>query len=206
LDSPNAPDYLSVLVEKSERLRKLTDDLFEAAKASSGALPVRSERLDLRALVDQALAETAESFAASQLEVILSAEEETLLTNADGTLLWRVLDNLLGNVRKYALPGSRVYVDMGRGTGSFSQPSEGTLSPLPYTQLEIKNISAQPLNIPADELMERFKRGDESRATEGSGLGLTISRDLAHLMDGHLDVVIDGDLFKVVLLLPCWRG
>jgi signal transduction histidine kinase len=201
-----------VLVEKSERLRKLTDDLFEAAKASSGALPVRSERLDLRALVDQALAETAEGFAASQLEVILSPGEETLPANADGTLLWRVLDNLLGNVRKYALPGSRVYVDMGSGAdglsqvSDFSQPGDDASSPVPYIQLEIKNISAQPLNIPADELMERFKRGDESRATEGSGLGLAISRDLAHLMGGHLDVVIDGDLFKVVLLLPCWRG
>ncbi|MDR0347346.1 MAG: hypothetical protein LBH56_03115, partial [Coriobacteriales bacterium] len=137
----------------------------------------------------------------------------------------RVLDNLLGNVRKYALPASRIYVDMGKVSGASpfpgnaplqgaplpnvanAQPNAHPASPYPiptFIQLEIKNISAQPLNIGADELMERFKRGDESRTTEGSGLGLAISRDLAHLMGGRLSIVIDGDLFKVVLLLPCW--
>mgnify|MGYP001071657292 CR=1 FL=1 len=339
LDSPHAPEYLEILDEKTQRLRILTEELFEAAKASSGDMPVRMEAIDLGSLISQSLGEMNERLAARKLEILVSnhcaqstpvmntawnpkasrpAGEECAEGNvnvapfdaadgmtegmragvqaaaaggmddaavfddgaaagiasagprvmADGQLLWRVLENLLGNVSKYALPGSRVYLDIrrvsrkrsgaagtagtatsaGNGktaktlrTAASAPPSEtaaagiseafgsaasagtadntgafaaaGTTSAdsscnaqaekaaNAFVLLEVKNISEEQLNISAEELMERFKRGDASRNTEGSGLGLAIARDLTKLMGGVFEITVDGDLFKASILL-----
>lgn len=205
LESPNAPEYLKILDEKTERLKVLTEELFEAAKASSGAIPVNKEAIDLGSLVSQSLGEMDARLKARGLDIIVSNacteaknaeksemdEEGSSLGGgpkvmADGQLLWRVIENLLGNVSKYALENSRVYVNIRR--------TDGIL-------LEVKNISKDALNISEEELMERFTRGDASRNTEGSGLGLAIARDLVRLMDGKFDITIDGDLFKASVLL-----
>ena len=193
LDSPNAPSYLEIIDEKTQRLRVLTEDLFEAAKASSGAIPVNMESIDLAALVSQSLGEMGEKLSAKGLDVIVKNEIEDSSAHgvgvmADGQLLWRVIENLLSNVSKYALEGSRVYVNI-------SSPEDSKVL------LEIKNISASELNISAEELMERFTRGDESRNTEGSGLGLAIAKDLTKLMNGEFRLTVDGDLFKAGVLL-----
>lgn len=234
LDSPHAPEYLEILDEKTQRLKVLTENLFEAAKASSGAIPVHMETIDLGSLVSQSLGEMSERLTAQKLDIIVEnhcaqgpdaagmqdAEGGVLSAGprvmADGQLLWRVIENLLGNVSKYALPGSRVYLDISsvnRKAGSAAgttasvgcSTSAGTASAGAaangFVLLEVKNISRDRLNISADELMERFKRGDESRNTEGSGLGLAIARDLTKLMDGVFEIIVDGDLFKASVLL-----
>jgi signal transduction histidine kinase len=193
LDSGNAPEYLKIIDEKGRRLKKLTEDLFEAAKASSGSLPVRNGRIDLRALIDQELVEYGDGLAGVDLTVVVGAEKEHYYVSADSQLIWRVVDNLLNNVRKYAMPGSRVYIDL-----SEREPVSGAR---PTTSLEIKNTSAAMLNIPAEDLLERFQRGDEARATEGSGLGLSIANDLVRLMGGRFEISIDGDLFKATVTL-----
>lgn len=185
LDSENAPEYLNILEEKTSRLRRLTEDLFEAAKAASGDIPVNLESISMESILNQALAELEENLSANDLQVIISNTAEHTNVMADGRLLWRVIENLLTNVSKYALTGSRVYCNLS-DAGQF-------------VRLEVKNISRDPLNIDASELMERFKRGDESRNTEGSGLGLAIARDLTTLMGGRFDIRIDGDLFKAVV-------
>lgn len=187
-NSVNAPQYLAIIDEKTHRLQKLTEDLFEAAKASSGAIPVEIEKIEMTSIVNQSLAELEERLAASDLEIIFTNKADDVYVMADGQLLWRVIENLLVNVSKYALPGSRVYMDILAG-------GDGMIV------LEIKNMSREQLNISADELMERFKRGDESRNTEGSGLGLSIARDLTHLMNGDFTISIDGDLFKASVAL-----
>lgn len=187
-NSVNAPQYLAIIDEKTRRLQKLTEDLFEAAKASSGAIPVKLERIEMTSIVNQALAELEERLAANQLEVIFTNKADDVYVRADGQLLWRVIENLLVNVSKYALPGSRVYMDILERGGNM-------------IVLEIKNMSRDQLNITAEELMERFKRGDESRNTEGSGLGLSIAKDLTRLMDGDFQISIDGDLFKASVAL-----
>lgn len=194
LDSENAPEYLEVLDQKSKRLQKLTEDLFDAAKASSGAIPVRLENVDMLSLINQGLGEMESKIEASGLKFIVSAKEESYYVLADGQLLWRVVENLLGNVLKYALPGSRVYIDLNEIPGTNGKDAQ--------VLLEIKNISKSELNIQADELMERFKRGDESRTTEGSGLGLAIAKDLVLLQNGWFEIKIDGDLFKAIVMLP----
>ena len=187
LDSENAPEYLRIIDEKTSRLQKLTEDLFEAAKASSGDIPVNMERIEMISIANQALAELEENLAQNNIDVVFTPKLESAYVMADGQLLWRVIENLLTNVSKYALPGSRAYVDI-------SQESD-------KIRLEVKNMSRDQLNISADELMERFKRGDESRNTEGSGLGLAIARDLTNLMNGSFDILIDGDLFKATVEL-----
>ncbi|MDD4583522.1 MAG: HAMP domain-containing sensor histidine kinase [Eubacteriales bacterium] len=193
LDSVDAPKYLDILDEKSNRLQKLTEDLFDAAKASSGAIPVKFEQVDMLALINQGLGEMTSRIESSGLDFKITANNDKYLVRADGQLLWRVVENLLTNVLKYALEGSRVYIDL------YEQGSSNGKGPM--VVLEIKNISKAPLNIDADELMERFKCGDESRTTEGSGLGLAIAKDLIKLQDGWFEIKIDGDLFKAVVLL-----
>ena len=191
LDSPNADSYLEIIDEKTRRLRVLTEDLFEAAQASSGAIPVHMETIDLDSLISQSLGEMDQKLSARGLSVIVKNEldaEEGVRVMADGQLLWRIIENLLGNVSKYALEGSRIYVNI-------SRPEDSKVL------LEIKNISGEQLNISADELMERFTRGDASRNTEGSGLGLAIAKDLTKLMNGEFKLTVDGDLFKVGVLL-----
>ncbi|MGP1570408.1 MAG: sensor histidine kinase [Eubacteriales bacterium] len=194
LENEKAKEYLDILDKKADRLKVLTEDLFEAAKASSGAMPVNLTSVEMLSLINQGLGEMNEKIATSGLEFIVNAENDKYYVSADGGLLWRVLENLLNNVLKYAMKGSRVYIDVFEKGGK--QNKENTM-----IIFCIKNISANPLNMPAEELMERFKRGDEARNTEGSGLGLAIAKDLVKLQGGWLDLTVDGDLFKVEVML-----
>ncbi len=187
-----AESYVEVLDRQSQRLHKLTDDLLEASKASSGNLAVDLTAADLGEMVNQAVGEYAERLAAARLDPVVALPPAGAPVVADGKLMWRVLDNLLSNAVKYAMPGTRVYFDV--------EPDAAGVV------LTVKNISAQPLNMDATELMERFVRGDASRASEGSGLGLSIARSLVELQRGHFEMSIDGDLFKTRIRLPAGRA
>lgn len=188
LDSPDAAKYLEIVNEKTMKLKTLTEDLFEAAKASSGSIPCEITAIDLSQMIEQEIAEFGDVFQEKGLEIIRKTEADDTTVQADGKLLARVIENLLTNISKYALEGSRVYIDL----------SENGINNL---RLDIKNISRDQLNISAEELMERFTRGDDSRNTEGSGLGLAIAKDLTRLMGGEFDIIIDGDMFKASILL-----
>ncbi len=183
-----AQEYIEVLDRKSQRLKKLTEDLVEASKASTGTLQVNKERLGLVQLTDQALGEYNEKLAVAGLTLVADMPAEECYIEADGRHVWRIIDNLLGNCVKYAMTGTRVYLDLHRWDG--------------WVTMSLKNISASQLNIPAEQLMERFVRGDESRTTEGSGLGLSIARSLAELQGGKFRLEVDGDLFKAVVSFP----
>lgn len=187
LDSERAPEYLKIITDKTQRLSKLTEDLFEAAKASSGDIPVELTKLEIISLASQAVAEVSDIFIKNNITPVMNTKLENAYVMADGEQLWRVIDNLLTNVSKYSVPGSRAYLDV-YDAGS-------------YFALEVKNISSMQLNISPDELMERFQRGDASRNTDGSGLGLTIARDLIKLMQGKFEIKIDGDLFKATVYM-----
>ena len=187
-ESEQAREYIEVLDRQSQKLKKLTTDLVDASKASSGALPVNLEKIDLGELLRQSAGEYTEKFAAASITPVLNAPEGETYVTADGRLLWRVLDNLLGNAVKYAQSGTRLYLELTPGETE--------------TVLTLKNISREPLNIPAEELMERFVRGDGSRHTDGSGLGLSIANSLMELMGGKLTLTLDGDLFKASLVFP----
>ena len=188
IQGEKAQEYIEVLDRKSQRLKKLTEDLVEASKASTGTLTVNPERLGMVQLVEQALGEYSSKFEETGLTLVSALPESEVYVTADGRHLWRIIDNLLGNCVKYALAGTRVYLDMTVWDG--------------WVTLSLKNISAQQLNIPAEQLMERFVRGDESRTTEGSGLGLSIARSLTELQGGRFRLEVDGDLFKAVVSLP----
>lgn len=194
LDSPEAPEYLRILDEKTARLRQLTLDLFDAAKASSGVIPMEFTDLDMETIANQAVAEMADRLRNADVDLVVTTKNDGLndrpLVRADGRYLWRVIENLLSNVSKYAMPGTRCYLDI------IPQRDRGTV------RLEMKNISREQLNIDPEELMERFTRGDTSRNTEGSGLGLSIARDLTKMMKGIFRISIDGDLFKATVELP----
>lgn len=190
-DPEKITEYIEVLDQKSERLKHLTNDLFEAAKASSGSMPVQVNRIDIVSLLTQAIGEMDEKIAASALDVKLAYPTEKAFMKADGKLLWRSIENLFSNIFKYAQPASRVYIDV-----------EDLGDEIGVT---FKNISAYELNITAEELMERFKRGDESRTSQGSGLGLSIAESLIHLQGGKFAVQVDGDLFKAMIYLPKFR-
>lgn len=183
LDSENAGKYLEVLDQKSQRLKHLTEDLVEASKLNSGAITLEREKLDIVQLVNQSLGEYDEKFRQKKLHIIKSVQEEPIWVMADGRKTWRLFDNLYNNVYKYAMAGTRVYVDIKKESSK--------------VVVSIKNISENPLNFSADELMERFVRGDVSRTTEGSGLGLSIARSIAERHGGAMNIVLDGDLFKV---------
>ena len=185
---PSAQAYIEVLDRKSQRLKKLTEDLVEASKASTGVLRVEREKIGLAQLLDQALGEWTEKLESRRLTVVSSVPDGETWVYADGRHLWRVIDNLLSNCAKYAMEGTRVYLDLTRGKGQVS--------------LSVKNISREPLNIPPERLMERFVRGEESRSTEGSGLGLSIARSLTELQGGTFALSVDGDLFKAMVTLP----
>lgn len=192
LQKPHTPEqeseYLEVLERQSKRLKKLTEDLVEASKASTGNMNVNLERTNTREIIEQSLAEYGRRMEQGNLTVIVNIPDEAPRAMADGRLLWRVLDNLFNNVCKYALAGTRVYIDAG------IEGNEAVIS--------VKNISRDPLNVSADELMERFVRGDSSRHTEGSGLGLNIVQSLITLMHGKFSLSVDGDLFKAEIRLP----
>lgn len=185
---PRAQTYIEVLDRKSLRLKKLTEDLVEASKASTGVLAVNREKIGMAQLLDQALGEYEEKLEEKHLTVVRTVPEGESYVYADGRHLWRVIDNLLSNCAKYALEGTRVYIELVRGKGSVS--------------LSVKNISREALNVPPERLMERFVRGEESRSTEGSGLGLSIARSLTELQGGTFELAVDGDLFKAVVTLP----
>ena len=192
LQKPHTPEeektYLEILNRQSQRLKKLIEDLMEMSKASTGNLTADITKLDAVESVNQALGEFADKLEKAQLTPVFRHPEESVAMMADGRLAWRVLSNLLSNTVKYALPGTRVYIDV--------MALEGKVI------ISLKNISRDELNVDADELMERFVRGDDSRNTEGSGLGLNIAKTLMELQKGQLQLLVDGDLFKVTLIFP----
>ncbi len=192
LQKPHTPEeeksYLDVLSRQSDRLKKLIDDLMEMSKASTGNLSVDIARVDAAEAVNQALGEFGDKLANAHLAPVFHQPKEPVMMLADGRLAWRAMSNLLSNAVKYALPGTRLYIDLTRIDGS--------------VMISFKNISREMLNISADELMERFVRGDSSRNTEGSGLGLNIAKSLMELQKGRLQLLVDGDLFKATLVFP----
>lgn len=188
LPGERVQEYLNVLDQKSQRLKTLTEDLVEASKASSGNLKLEMARLDLVEMIWQTNGEFEEKFADRHLELVSSLPGTSALIEADGRHLWRVLENLYNNAFKYAMERSRVYTDVICDNG--------------IAYFTIKNVSEHPLNVSSDELTERFVRGDVSRTTEGSGLGLSIAQSLTKLQGGSFDIIIDGDLFKVRIGFP----
>ena len=185
--SPAAEEYLQVLDRQSARLKKLIEDLVEASKASTGNITVHAAPLDFSMMLGQALGEYSERLEKAGLTPVAKLPETPVMISADGRLLWRILDNLLGNAVKYAMPGTRLYV---------------TLTADTHAIVTFRNISREPLDVTPEELMERFVRGDSSRHTEGSGLGLSIAQSLAESMGGEFLLSVDGDLFKAAVVFP----
>ena len=186
LASEHAPEYVDVLDRQSQRLKKLTEDLVEASKASTGNIQTHPEDVDVNLLLSQAAGEYAERLAVAGLTTVTTLDTGEPHIRADGRLLWRVFDNLLSNACKYAMPGTRVYLT--------TEAKDGEV------KIAFRNVSREPLNISAEELMERFVRGDASRNSEGSGLGLSIAKSLTELNHGTLELTVDGDLFKATLV------
>ena len=181
-------EYAEVLLRQSQKLKKLLDDLLEASKATTGNLEVYPEVCDVSVLLSQAVGEYEQRFSEKKLETIVKQPEETVKVMADGRHLWRVFDNLLNNIYKYAQAGSRVYLNVEHDGQN--------------ANIIFRNMSAYPLEMSPEELEERFTRGDRSRHMEGNGLGLSIAKSLTELQKGDMEIVTDGDLFKVVITLP----
>ena len=190
LENERASGYVDILHEKSYRLKQLIEDLIEASKASSGNLTVTKMRVDYKQLTLQAMGEMEDKMEAVGLTFKISCAEPVFI-HADGGHMWRILENLFSNVIKYSMPHSRVYVDIFKMDG--------------YGILVMKNISAAPIDFDETRLTERFVRGDASRTTEGSGLGLSITQSLAEIQDGTFGIQVDGDLFKAVVSIPLWE-
>lgn len=188
IEDPKIQGYLEVLESKAQRLKILTEDVVEASKVSSGNVTLECMNLNLVEMVQQTSGEFSEKFENRGLKEVMNLPEEPAIIWADGRRMWRILENIYNNVAKYAMEGTRVYSDL-------SQTEEQVI-------FSLKNISEQPLNISADELTERFIRGDVSRSTEGSGLGLSIAKNLAFLMGGKFELYLDGDLFRVTISFP----
>ena len=188
IENPRVQEYITVLEQKSSRLKNLTEDLVEASKASSGNITLDLIPIHYTEILQQSLGEFEDKLAARSLQVLTTLPQEDVLILADGRQLFRVLENLLNNCCKYALLGSRVYIEL--------QKDEE------IANFTMKNISEAPLNVSPEELTERFVRGDVSRSTEGSGLGLSIAKSLTKLMNGKMKIEIDGDLYKVSLSFP----
>ncbi|MBR5798102.1 MAG: HAMP domain-containing histidine kinase [Clostridia bacterium] len=188
--SEAAQKYLMTLDRQSTRLKKLMEDLLEISKASTGNMNILTAPCELEVLLSQALGEYEERMTKADLMPVLHIASPSTVILADGQLLWRVFDNLLSNIVKYAMPGTRVYLNLTQEKG--------------YATLLLRNISKEELNVPVNDLLERFVRGDRSRHTEGSGLGLSIAQSLTELMGGELSLEIDGDLFKVTLRFPLY--
>ena len=189
LHNEKANEYLIVLDQKSQRLKQLTEDLVEASRASSGNVVLNICRIDVKELLMQTSGEFVERFEARGLQLIENYPQNPQYVDADGRRLWRIIENLFRNVEKYAMPHTRVYLDL---------VNDGD-----RVAFSLKNISENPLNISPEELTERFTRGDESRSTEGSGLGLSIAKDLTEIQQGTFEIYLDGDLFKVTVSFPC---
>lgn len=188
LHNEKANEYLEVLDQKSQRLKQLTEDLVEASRASSGNVVLDIRRIDVKELLMQTSGEFAERFEARGLQLVENFPQNPQYVDADGRRLWRIIENLFRNVEKYAMPHTRVYLDL--------------INDGKRVAFSLKNISENPLNISPEELTERFTRGDESRSTEGSGLGLSIAKDLTEIQQGTFEIYLDGDLFKVTVSFP----
>ena len=178
-------EYIEILDKKSQRLKKLTEDLVEASKVSSGNVKLNIEEINLKELIHQSIGEFKDRLEKKGLQVEVSMPQEEVKIKADNRYMYRVIENLFSNITKYALDNSRVYIDIRKEKGRI--------------EASMKNISKDKLNISSDELMQRFVRGDKSRYTEGSGLGLSIAKSLIELQGGEFTIHIDGDLFKVVM-------
>ncbi|WP_304943651.1 HAMP domain-containing sensor histidine kinase [Vallitalea guaymasensis] len=187
-DKDKSKKYIGILEKKSQRLKTLTDDLFELSKASSGNIKVNFDKIDVVSLINQGLGELHERIEERGYDFKINHSKDNIYVKADGMLLWRVIENLLNNIIKYTSEGSRVYIDIFDLDG--------------FVNMSFKNISAYELNIPVDELMERFIRGDNSRSSEGSGIGLSIAKSLTELQEGRFYIDIDGDLFKATIQIP----
>ena len=185
IDNPKVQEYLEVLDRQSARLKKLIEDLMEASKASTGNIKVELEECDATVMLTQVVGEFEDRAKKNDLDIVVSSPEPPANIMADGRHLWRVIDNLMSNICKYAQPGTRVYIDLEKYNG--------------MVIMTFRNTSRYQLNISSEELMERFVRGDSSRNTEGSGLGLSIAKSLTELMGGNFAIQIDGDLFKAIL-------
>lgn len=186
-EMPNekAKEYLEILDNKSQRLKRLTEDLVEASKATSGNIKLNIENINVKELINQISGEFEDKLKERNLELIKKMPKEVVTIKADSRYLYRVIENMYTNIAKYALEGSRVYVDVIKEQNK--------------VQIELKNISKAKLNIKAEELIQRFVRGDTSRNTEGSGLGLSIAESLTKLQGGNFNIYLDGDLFKVII-------
>ncbi|NFJ17796.1 sensor histidine kinase [Clostridium botulinum] len=182
-DEVNA--YISVLDRKSERLKSLIEDLFEASKMSSGAVELNIEKINVTALLKQSIAEFEEKITKSSLELKFKYDNNKTYANLDGKKTWRVFENLINNIIKYSQPNTRVYIDL--------------IETNTKIIITMKNISRYEMDFSADEIFERFKRGDKARNTDGSGLGLAIAKSISELQGGSLNIIIDGDLFKVIV-------
>lgn len=185
IENEKIKEYLKILDNKSQRLKKLTEDLVEASKASSGNIKLNMEKLNVKELIKQVRGEFEDKFKEKELEIIETLPEDEVYIEADSRYMFRVFENMYVNISKYALENSRVYVDVKKESNN--------------VKIELKNISKDKLNIGVDELMQRFVRGDSARSTEGSGLGISIANSLATLQKGKFDIYLDGDLFKVVI-------
>ena len=184
-ENKQVEQYIAILDNKSQRLKKLIEDLVEASKVQSGNVKLNIEDINLKELLNQTTGEFEDRFEKKKLKIELSVPEEDVIIRADNRYMYRIIENLFSNITKYAMENSRVYIDLKLQKNK--------------VRLSLKNISSEKLNISADELMQRFVRGDKSRHTEGSGLGISIAKSLTELQGGSFDVEIDGDLFKVIL-------
>lgn len=184
-DDPKIRGYLDILDAKSQRLKTLTEDVVEASKVSSGNISLEYMNVNLVEMLNQTIGETSEKMEKRNLRVIASFPEEPVIIRVDGRRMWRVLENIFNNAAKYAMPGTRIYADLHTVNGK--------------AVFSLKNVSEQPLNIKAEELTERFIRGDVARSSEGSGLGLSIAKSLTQLQGGTFELYLDGDLFKVII-------
>lgn len=188
IDNSKANEYISVIDNKSKRLKILIDDLFEASKLSSGQMKLDRMYSDIVALLDQTLGELSYKIEESDIEFIVSTSSDSILVNIDGQKMWRVFDNLINNILKYSTKGTRAYVDI-------KEDEKAVI-------IIFKNVANYNMDFDANELFERFKRGDASRTTEGSGLGLSIAKSIVELHGGIMNIVTDGDLFKTTIILP----
>jgi signal transduction histidine kinase len=192
LQKPHTPEerrqYLEVLSRQSNNMKRLIEDLMELSKANTGNMQVNIVPIDAAEAVNQALGEFDDKLTSAQLTPVFRQPEEPVTVLADGRLMWRVMSNLLSNTVKYAMPGTRLYVDLLRSEDQ--------------VLLSLKNVSRAELRGSAEELMERFVQGDASRSAEGSGLGLNIAQSLMEVQGGKLHLMLDGDLFKVTLVFP----
>ena len=188
IEQEPARGYIDILDGKAQRLKQLTDDLVEVSKITSGSITLNREKLNLTELINQAIGEFSEKMEESRLQIIFDNSDVPAFIYADSSRMWRVVENLFNNICKYAMEGTRVYIDISKQDGR--------------VEASIKNISSQQMNIRPDELTERFIRGDSSRTTEGSGLGLSIAKSLVQVQGGSFEILLDGDLFKAVISFP----